>query len=312
MGNALNLWNIFPKVTTSNIVSGFIVFTAVVAIVKKFKQTEPQKRKGIAFTYFWQLCLLIFVFFLTFLPNLAAKGNAAFYRCLIPLTSLIWLVLIWAIFQWKDIIPMILTRWSLIALLSTVVVYAGIKTYYNVLCYRVLPSSIEWTAYKFMAEEIRFNKVDAIYILLPYHHTFERNDEFGEICSHYLFDIYHLIYCAFTETGKLDQSSIPSLYFSLPDVDLLFELKEVYFKKMPSGKWVYKNINSESPFKEVIPGDTLDKIIHSGGTLDSGLTVIPYPQKMFSKRQNWYILNMNDIFSPSNYSTILNLEPKYY
>ena len=98
---------------------------------------------------------------------------------------------------------MILTRWSMIALLSTIVVYAGITTFHNVLYYRVLPSYVEWNAYKSMAEEIRLKKVDAIHILLPYHLSIERYDEFGVLSSHYIFDIYHLIYCAFKETGGL-------------------------------------------------------------------------------------------------------------
>ncbi len=286
MGNALNLWNIFPKAATSIIVSGLIASGALVVIT----------RNGVALTCLWQLCLFIFVFFLTFLPNLAAKGNAAFYRCLFPLTSLIWLLLVWAIFKWMDIIPATLSRWGTIALLSVIVVCAGLKTQQNVLYYRVLPSHVEYNAYKLMAGEIRSKKIDAIHILLPYHFSNERYDEFVVLTSHYLFDIYHLIYCALKQTGS-PEVSLPLVYISFPGDDVLYKFDEIYFKKLPDGKWVFKVINRDEQFHEYN---------HSGrNTLDRGLTVLLAPQKAFSKKLNWCVLNINDIFSPPNYNGLI-------
>ncbi len=230
------------------------------------------------------------------MPNLAAQKNAAFYRCLIPLTSLIWFALVWAIFKWMDSLPKILARWGVLALLSIIVFWAGIKTFDNVLYYRVLPSHVEFNAYKSMAEEIRSKKIDAIHILLPYHCSIERYDEFVVLSSHYLFDIYHLIYCAFKEAGGTDQP-FPLVYVSFPGDDRLFKLEEIYFQKLTNGKWVFKVNHRDGQFHEYN---------HSGRTtLDRGLTNFLALQKIPSKRQNWYTLNINEIFSPLNYNNLI-------
>lgn len=299
MRNALNLWDIFPKLITSIAVSGFILLTLIIAVLKKSKQVRLQKRADVALSCIWQFFLFIFVIILSFLPNLAANENVAFYRCLIPLTSLIWIILVWAIFQWKNIIPTILTRWSLVALLSLVVVYAGIKTFHQVLYYRVLPSYVEYNAYKSMAQEIRLRKVDAIHIILPYHLSIERYDEFGSVSSHYVFDIYHMIYCVFKETNGQGQYPVPFLYVSYPDDHVLTEVKEIFILKLPNGKWAGKDINKGGPFR-IIDHSTL------GNTLDRELICTQSPYKKPSKRQNWYILNLNDLFSPHFFKSIEN------
>jgi len=296
MGNVLNLWNIFPKTATSIMVSGFIVFTAVFTFARKIIVVEPQQRKAFTFTCLGQLILFIFISLLCFLPNLAAKVNAPFYRCLIPLTSLICFVLVWAIFQWIAVIPLILTRSSVIALLCLTVVWAGIKTHHNVLCYRVLPSSLEYKAYKSMAKEILLKKIDAIHVLLPYPLSIQRYDEFGVISSHYTFDIYPLIYCVFQEEGEVDLHAIPTLYVSHPGDHELAEMKEIFITRLPNGKWVGKDINRNNQFYEVDHtyfGDT------------SGLISSWIFQPMPVKRQNWYVLNLSDTFSPSNYSILI-------
>jgi hypothetical protein len=280
MGNALNLWNIFPNLTTSVMVLGFILFTASMVAIKKFKPT-----------FLGQFCLFVFIFLMTFLPNLAAKENAAFYRCLLPLTSLIWLILVWSIFQWMAILPTVLTRWTMIALLSALVVCAGITTCRNLLYYRVLPSTIEWNAYKSMAEQIQLKKVDAIHIILPHPLAIGRYDEFGTLSSDYIFDVMHLIYCAFNETKNTRPYSIPLIYVSYPGDQVLTELKEIYITKLPDGELSGKDINT---------GKQFDAFDHSilGGTLDHELICSQSPKKTSPKRQNWYILNLNDLFDP--------------
>jgi len=281
LGNALNLWNIFPKTALSILVSGFIILTLLIILLRKFNNLGQLRHLG----------LFIVVLFLTFLPNLAARENAAFYRCLIALTSLIWLLLVWCLFQWKDIIPTVLTRWSMIALLCTIVVYAGIRTYHNVLFYRVFPSSVEWNAYKFMAHEIQLKKVDAIHVVFPYHFPVERYDEFGTLSSDYITDIFHLIYCAFDEAGGKKQK-LPAIFVSYPGDNVFYEEKEIYIKRLPDGQWLGKDLNGDGHFT---------KIDHSvlGETSDNKLVYFAYPFRT-SKRENWYNLNLNDILSPSN------------
>ena len=293
--NALNLWDIFPKVIWSILVSGFIVFTALVVVTRRLVQIGPQKRHDLALTSLWQPCLFIFIFFLTFLPNLVANENVAFYRCLLPLTSLIWLVLVWAILKWMDIMPKILTRWRIVALLSTIVVLAGIETYHNVLYYRVLPSYVEWNAYKSMAKEIRFKKVDAIHIFLPYNLSIQRYDEFGVITSAYRQDLYHMLNCAFNEAGMQNLHPFPLLYLSFPDGNT-FQLNDVLITKLPNGRWVYKDTTRD---------EQLHEFVHSGNTLDYGVFLSSFPLKSPPKRKNRYILNLNDFFSASNYNNLI-------
>ena len=294
MGNALNLWDIFPKMTASIIVSGFVAFTALVVIT----------REGIALNELWQFFLFIVVFFLTFSPNLAAQGNAAFYRCLVPLSSLIWLILVWAIFKWRGICPRVLTKRNIIALFFIVVVFAGISTFRNVLYYRVLPSHIEWNAFKMMAKEIHLKKKDAIHIILPNHDlTKERYDEFGVLSSHYTPDIYQMTLSALNEVGALGQI-FPLLYFSYPgDDNLIIELNESFIEKSPDGKWVGRDINKTGQFHEVDAPLSTDR-------LDRELIYEYSPQPIFSKRQNWDVLNLNDFFSPSNVQMSLEKDPE--
>ncbi len=279
--NALNLWNIFPKTAVSAAISGFIALTLLVIFIK-----NPKGSGRLRFA-----AVFIFVLFLTFLPNLAASENAAFYRCLIPLTSLIWLLLVWCIFQWMDIIPTLMTRWSVLALLCTILVYAGITACHNVLYYRVFPSYVEWNAYKFMAQEIQLKKVDAIHVVFPYHFPVERYDEFGTLSSDYITDIFHLIYCAFQETGGQKQI-LTSIIVSFPEDNQLYEEKEIYVKRLPDGQWLGKDLNGDGSFMKI------DRSV-LGDTSDNKLVYFAYPFKS-SKRENWYTLNLNDILSPSN------------
>jgi tetratricopeptide (TPR) repeat protein len=295
--NALNLWDIFPKTATCVLLSAFITISALAALGHTILKADGPKRKTVAFTCLWQLGLFVLVFFLTFLPNLAATGNAAFYRCLAPLSSLVWLILVWTILQWAQILPRLITGRVLTILFFFIAACAGIKTYGHILYDRVLPSAVEWRAYKTMAEEIRSRKIEAIHIFLPYHTSGERYDEFLVLTSHYLFDVYHMIYCAFNEAG-VPLQMLPSVYVTFPGDERTFKLEEIYFKKQSDGQWVYKTVNRENRFH------VYD---HTGRhTLDSGLTDLLTPQKLPEDTKNWYILNISDIFSPSNYNVLVS------
>ncbi len=288
--NSLNLWNIFPKVTTSLVIIGFIFISAWAIFRKKLFAIEPSKRKAWVLTCLWQTALFIIVFFLTFLPNLVAQGNAAFYRCLLPLSSLTWLLLVWALFQWQKIWPKIFTSMVITALLSTAVVYAGIKTYDNVLWYRVLPSYVEFKAYMDMAKELRSKKTDGVYVILPYHFPVQRYDEFNVLTSDFTGEIYHLIYCVLNETDSTNRG-VPRVYISSPGSTYARELIEVYYKKLPNGEFIYKNINNNHflPLK------------YNWVSCDHGVLPFLYPQRIDPKGKNWSIINLTDLFSLSNY-----------
>jgi len=150
-----------------------------------------------------------------------------------------------------------------------------------------------------MAEDIQSKKVDAIHIILPYPLAIDRYDEFVTLSSDYVFDILHLVYCAFNETGDTKLHHIPSVYVSYPDDHVLTELKEIYITKLPDGKWAGRDINRDGPYTE-IDHSTL------GDTLDHELICNQSPKQIPSKRQNWYILNLNELFSPANYRKLMD------
>jgi len=278
LNNALNLWNIFPQKRISFVVLSFILLSLIIFMPKK----------KFSSTLFWQILLFAFIFFLSFLPNLAAQGNAAFYRCLLALSSLIWFLSIWSFSKWS--------KKYLTIVLFILFIDAGMTTFCNVLSYRVLPSFIEWRAYQTLAKEIESSPIRPIHIMLPFHYTIERYDEFGAVSSHYLFDIYHMIYCALNDTGK-PNNSIPLIYVSFPGDDKIYQLDEIFFKKLSDGKWVFKILNRDNRFHGY---DHTGKI-----TLDQGLTTLLVLQKPSLQLPNAYILDINGMFSPKNYNSLI-------
>ena len=284
LANALNLWDIFPKLSTSLIVAGFILITALMV---KFN-------KKISLFNFWQLAAFIVVFFLTFLPNLAARANAPFYRCLVPLASLIWLMVVWSIFQWAKIIPGILNARALTVLLSIIVTVGGIVTFLDVLDERVLPSSIEWNAYRDAAVQVRLRGMKAVHIIVPRHQfSKERYDEFGVLSSHYPFDLYQLTACAFNEIGKAGHG-LPLLYFSYADDPMVIELNEIYVKLTGDGKWIGRDIDKDGQLAPI-------NVSFSDNTMDHVLFPNYSTQPVSLKRKRWYVLDLNSYFSPLNY-----------
>ncbi|MEQ8225454.1 MAG: glucosyltransferase domain-containing protein, partial [Candidatus Eremiobacterota bacterium] len=84
--NSLNLWNLYPSRTIPVIIIIFIL----IAIIVKLEKNK----------LFEQLQASIIIFIIILLgnsPNLVAAGGAPFYRTLFPYTSMIFLLIIWAV-----------------------------------------------------------------------------------------------------------------------------------------------------------------------------------------------------------------------
>ena len=105
--NALNLWSIFPVRFVTVIMGAFIVISSLFILILRILDKKIYTNKNVLFSYIWQSLLLFFVFILTFLPNLLAQQNAAFYRCLIPLTAFIWIIIVWIILKFEMLLPFI-------------------------------------------------------------------------------------------------------------------------------------------------------------------------------------------------------------
>jgi len=286
--NALNLWNIFPRWEMAFIISGFIVLTAVMVCF----------RKSILLTSLWQIALLIFILFLSFLPNLAAGFNAPFYRCLVPLTALIIFILIWAVIQWIKLIPnnskggLILT-----ILLCVAAVYGGYKTFNNVLYFRVLPSHIEWDAFRQMAQSVPFKKTDSIYIICPDHiPEIERYDEFGVLTSQYFEDIYPILESAFKE-DELGAVPLPLIYITYPQDEKVMSITRYLTQKLPGGGGMLTNIaNGEVVYLNNF--QSRDNI----GSIESRVEVNP---GVLWRKHHPYVLDLRQIFSVEHYGRLI-------
>ncbi|MBF0490402.1 MAG: hypothetical protein HQL15_07245 [Candidatus Omnitrophica bacterium] len=296
--NALNLWCIFPKWLTALIIAGFIILTVLIMSFRGLKQIQIHNRRDVLLTYVWQSAFFIFIFFMTFLPNLAAGFNAAFYRCLIPLTSLIILVLIWASLQWIKLIPISIGRPILTGLLSMAVIYGGVTTFDNVLYYRVLPSHIEWNAFRVMAQSIPFKKTDSIYIICSNHiPQIERYDEFGVLTSHYRLDMFPLLVSAFSEE-EFGSVQLPLTYISYPQDNRILSVTKFVYKKFSGEKWVLKNIaNGDLTYLDSFPAQD---------NIGSYERRVPVNAEEFLRKNHPYILDLRQMFSLSNYYQLIH------
>jgi len=300
--NALNLWGIFPKWTSAFMVLGFIVSGVLLSFSSKLVQIKREDRLGAVMNILGQFGFFIVLLILSFLPNLIAQLNAPWYRCLVPLTCLICLVLIWSLDQWTKFLPVPIGRIVRVILLSVAVIYGGIKTFDNVLYYRVLPSHIEWQAYRSMAQNISSRQKDKIYIICPDFIGFDRYDEFGVLTSQSLEDVFPLLISAFRENKGQEGGMPPFIYISLPEDNRVLRMNEFIFMKDPGGKWYSKRAGSRDRFQEFDPVSKLGSALPvDRGTYE---TQEPIPLDALLK-QNPYILNLRQLFSPMEYIKII-------
>jgi len=319
--NALNLWCIFPKWSTVMFIVYFIFSAVLIAMIRAFKEYNYHHHLIRALTCLWQFIFFIFILFLTFMPNLAAQLNAPFYRCLVPLSSLIFFVLIWAIDQWTKVIPRAAGEMVLIVLLSIAVVYGGIKTFNNVLFYRVLPSLVEWDTFKIMAQEGPIKNGGPIYIVSPDHIPgLERYDEFGTLTSQFPEDIFPLLIASFREEGRQDRKILSMVYFSPPQQKDIFRMNLFIFRKSPGGKWLFKKIGNDNPFQEFGPvpvSGPRSLEARDSFQIDPNYADIHLQQNrpyylnqkinadVFLKQEHPYIMNLRQIFSLPDYFELI-------
>ena len=286
MLNALNLWNIFPNTLVAIMVSGFIAMT-----VLRVGLTSPKQLKKIG--------IIIVLIFLAFLPNLVSAANEPSYRCLFPLSSLIWILVLWAGKQWIGPLPANASKWTMTILLSLAVLHGGIKAFHDVLYYRVLPSYIEWNAFRSMAAAVPFKDTDMLLINLPSHIPgIERYDEYGVLSIHYLNDVYLLLFAALHETNP--RPVMPLLTLKFPKIRTVYAFNQFCFRTLPNGKVIYKEMNKPQNYRLMSPS----KVAREVGWRN---TINTYTiDKDTALPSGLFILDLRNLFSKKNYADIIN------
>ncbi|MDD3374119.1 MAG: hypothetical protein PHY73_00120 [Candidatus Omnitrophica bacterium] len=179
--NALNLWNIFPHKMFASIVVFFIGSAIVLEIVR-----QPKEKRAKSFTNgFVRSLILIVLMFLSFLPNLVSTQNAFYYRCLGPLTILVFFVVIWAARAWTQFLAK--GRKLIFSVVLLLLSFYGMaQAYQTILKYRVIPSQKEIQFVKDQITKADLNQYKRIYFIQPQEKYLKhRGDEFGNLTTSY-------------------------------------------------------------------------------------------------------------------------------
>lgn len=203
--NSLNLWNIFPKVSYAAVVGGIILSAFFLRIFSVFRHAKQKNARNIMLRkFFFNLILFISLFFLSFLPNLVAKGDAPFYRCCLGITTMIVIALIWSLKEWTCMLPVQFRSKILTSILLFGCLWGVTRSYQTVLYYRALPSYIEKKYVKNILKKADMDKYKTIYIIRPDFSSLglrKRYDEFGSLTTHYPGDKRAFLAAIFRELG---------------------------------------------------------------------------------------------------------------
>ncbi len=228
--NVLNLWNVYPKGAMAAVM-GFLILATVLI----------KARRSL-----WHIAVFAVLAGLSFLPNLVAAENAAYYRCLMPLFCLTGLLLFWVLRAWAQMLPAKVCRMVLLVSLALIVVYGGAKAFAQVLYQRVLPSAMEWKAYKAIGH-IRFQPNDRVHIICPDRSAAQRYDEYGTLTSHYLFDTLAMFIAALRDSGN--DTGLPLLSITLPGETMASDYLMVYYRTVPDGSRMYRELGKKQALR---------------------------------------------------------------
>jgi len=205
LSNAMNLWNIFPKLHVTLfvlIIIGSGVLINVFRILRDRKLMDDSrmiwKKSGIP------VFIILFLVLLSFSPNLLTTGYAAFYRCSLALTPMIFLIILWATMNIVTLFPKTVKGYAVISIMMWMTVYGVLQARTNMLQYRILPSSKELTFVKDRLRRPDLDRFRRIVFIFPDPRTYQavrRYDEFGVPATAYPHNIPWILKCALREMG---------------------------------------------------------------------------------------------------------------
>ncbi len=198
--SASNLWDIFPQLSRTYAVAGFILSAFVLYLFKEFAAKKKEK----VFLLGVKVFLLLSLVFLSFSPNLLAKYNIGAYRCSLALTPIILLFVLLAVQTWLSLIPSSKRNSVLMIILLCACLWGMYKANTNVLNYRVIPSFKEFSYIKDVLARYDMSQYRRIVILRPNHFPLEsqyRYDEFMIPTTYHFAFTPSIIKAALTELG---------------------------------------------------------------------------------------------------------------
>jgi len=264
--NALNLWQIYPsKIWTSFI----IVFIFLMLFSSLFKRKEEAflNNEEMKFQHFlFYTIVLISLVLLSFAPNLLAEANAAFYRCLAALSSIILILLVFLINENLTYFPVSKRQMIMTLTLITMFAFGSYRAYSNVLNYRVIPSHKEFKYLKSNIKKAIADKKEIIQIIRPKTPALNmqnRYDEFGTLTTNFIYDLVPLVNAIVQDIGQDEE----------------LELIDFWFQE--DGKINYRFRNNQQ--KEIVRKLGISTNIAN---------------KKFSFDEPVYIIDMNDLYKP--------------
>lgn len=250
--NSLNLWNIFPKIHFAYLMIVFIFLTFFFVILRILISQNINKRRFLGYLML-NISLFITLIILSFLPNLLAAANAAWYRCCAGLTSLVFLILILALNEWLNLLPALVKRRILTCTLLFLCLWGVYKSFTNLLYYRVIPSQEELLYTKNRIDKSDITKYKKICVIRPnVEYIKHRYDEFGTPSTYAEVNVAPFLIAVFRELKMekyldkimLNISSRLSMFQTsdIPPDTLVINISELY---SPTGKLSYLYLANE-------------------------------------------------------------------
>jgi hypothetical protein len=180
-----------------------MVFGGAVYLFKIVSDRRVSPRiflKNLGANVFFILSLVL----LSFLPNLLAPGYAAFYRCSLALTPMIFLIFLWALLQLITLFPRAVRRHVVMLFLAGLMGYGVFQAYDNILQYRIIPSQNELAYIKKQLRRQDLYQFQRVHLIRPdpkMYEAFRRYDEFGVPTTAYQQGIPGILKCALREIG---------------------------------------------------------------------------------------------------------------
>lgn len=201
---SLNLFHIYPTASYAYFFGMVIASAFGVYALKTYARAQGGREKREALRQLTVNFLMgIALLFLSFLPNLLAQSNIAFYRCSAGLTSIIAVAFIWSLKKWAGFLPIKIQSIALTIALAAVSLYALDKCNANILWYRALPSHLETLYIKNKLQLSNLEEIRRVHFIRPKYTSMKSlDDEFGTITSHYGGDLLPLVNCLFKEFAK--------------------------------------------------------------------------------------------------------------
>jgi hypothetical protein len=169
--NVLNFWNIQAETPW---IGGSLFAVALFGFFRRYGGKA--------------LGMVVVFMLLSFLPNLLAKGEAAFFRCLAPLTVCVVIVFVAALSDIKK-------DWTLKAVTSVLlvlIVLGGWRAIDNVYRYRIFPSMAETSYTKGIVQAFNPARFERWHVLRRAEPAEARYDEWGKISTDYPHDTFLL------------------------------------------------------------------------------------------------------------------------